>query len=143
MIEAAFWDASGILPLCVNAQASAVADGLFQRYSMLVWWGTSVEIHSAIARLQRMRQIIAKDASDALVQLDNLTRHWQEIEPSGSLREFAEALPARYGLRAANALQLAAASTWTMHRPADRPFISADQKLLDAACQMGFRTIAI
>lgn len=110
---------------------------------MLVWWGTSVEIHSAIARLQRMRQIIAKDASGALVQLDNLTRQWQEIEPSDSLREFAEGLPASYGLRAADAFQLAAASTWTMHRPADRPFISADQKLLDAARRMGFRTIAI
>jgi len=90
-----------------------------------------------------MRQIIAKDASGALVQLDNLTRQWQEIEPSDSLREFAEGLPASYGLRAADAFQLAAASTWTMHRPADRPFISADQKLLDAARRMGFRTIAI
>lgn len=143
MIEAAFWDSSAILPLCVEAQASAVADELFKQYSMLVWWGTSVEIHSAIARLQRMRQIIAKDASDALVQLDNLTRHWQEIEPSDSLREFAEGLPARYGLRAADAFQLAAASTWTMHRPTDRSFISGDQKLLDAARQMGFRTIAV
>ena len=90
-----------------------------------------------------MKQIDATEFANAHLRLDKLRTQLQEIEPSDSLREFAEELPASYGLRAADAFQLAAASTWTMHRPADRPFISADQKLLDAARRMGFRTIAI
>jgi uncharacterized protein len=143
VIEFAFWDASAILPLCVEAQASASVDKLFQQYSMLVWWGTPVEIHSAVARLVRMGQLHATQTRECLGQLDDLRTLWHEIEPSSSLRDFAVELPERYGLRAADALQLAAASTSTMYRPANHPFISGDQKLLDAASRMGFRAIAV
>ncbi|MGC2162305.1 MAG: hypothetical protein WA634_10375 [Silvibacterium sp.] len=139
----AFWDASALALLCINPQANPEADRLFQEYEMVVWWAAGVEIRSAIARLERMGQITNQDTSDALVQLDDLKRRWQEIDPSPSLRDLAEELPQRYGLRAADALQLAAASAWTMQHPANRPFLSGDQKLLEAARQMGFRAIAV
>lgn len=90
-----------------------------------------------------MRQITPQEADDALIQLDDLKSRWQELDPSPSLRDFAEGLPAQYSLRAADALQLAAAATWTMHRPANRPLISGDQRLLEAARQMGFRAIEV
>ena len=49
-----FWDASAIVPLLVaeqwtgRLQAIAVRDA-----AMLVWWGSSVECVSALARLER------------------------------------------------------------------------------------------
>lgn len=143
MIESAFWDASAIIPLCAETQASRIADKLFQQYEMFIWWGTPVEVRSALARLLRMGQLTTARLSKSLDCVDDLNRHWQEIEPSISLRAFAEELPQRYGLRAADALQLAAAWTWTMHRPANRRFVSGDQKLLDAARKMGFHAIAV
>jgi predicted nucleic acid-binding protein len=75
--------------------------------------------------------------------LQELRQDWVEILPSDSLRDFAEELPDRLALRAGDALQLAAAYTWTMQKPTGRPFISGDKKLLEAAHQMGFRTIAV
>ena len=143
MRSKAFWDASALALLCINLQANPEADHLFQKYEMVVWWAAGIEIRSAIARLERMRQITNQDTSDAMVQLDDLKHRWQEIDPTPSLRDLAEDLPHRYGLRAADALQLAAASAWTMHRPANRPFLSGDQKLLEAARHMGFRAIAV
>jgi len=90
--------------------------------------------------MQELDQLRLTDAVDRLGELKAL---WKEIDPSESLRDFAEELPERFGLRAGDALQLAAAYTWVMQKPAGRPFISGDKRLLDAAEQMGFRTIAV
>lgn len=79
----------------------------------------------------------------AIDRLEDLRIDWMEIDPSDALRSFAEDFPDRFALRAADALQLAAAFEWTMQRPAGRPFISGDKRLLDAAGQLGFRTIAV
>lgn len=143
MKELAFWDSSAIIPLCVDQAATQTARKLSEQYDAVIWWATSVEIASAFARLMRMEDIDNAELADAQDYLYRLQTRWREVEPSSSLRTLAEELPARFGLRAADALQLAAASTWTMHRPANRPFLSGDQKLLDAARQMGFRTIAV
>ena len=143
MIEDAFWDASAVLPLCAETQASPKVDELYQHHKMMVWWGTPVEIHSALARLQRMGELSTTRMAKSLEMLDDLRHNWYEIEPSSSLRALAGQFPARFGLRAADSLQLAAASVWTMHRAAGRPFISGDQRLLDAASSLGFHAIAL
>lgn len=143
MREAGFWDSSALVPLCLDQASAERAKNHIQQYEPIVWWAASVEVHSAFARLRRMNQISAEQLSNAYHRLDALRPDWQEVEPSSSLRELAEELPSRYGLRAADALQLAAALTWTMHRPHGRPFLSGDQRLLDAARQLGFRTIEI
>ncbi len=139
----AFWDSSALIPLCVDQAATRAARKLSEHYDAMVWWATPVEIASAFARLLRMKDIDQPALAKAHRYLDRLRTQWLEIEPSGPLRDFAEELPARYNLRAADALQLAAASTWTMHRPANRPLISGDQRLLEAARSMGFHAIEI
>lgn len=113
------------------------------KFGAVVWWATPVEITSSFARLWRMKQIDEAGLTNAFRCLDEFRRDWLEIGPSFSLREIAEGLPERCGLRAADALQLAAALTWTMHLPRGRPFLSGDQRLLGAARQLGFRTIEI
>ncbi|HEX5233770.1 MAG TPA: PIN domain-containing protein [Silvibacterium sp.] len=143
MRELAFWDSSALIPLCVDQAGTRTARRLDEQYQAVVWWATPVEIASAFARLHRMKEIDGLRLAQAHGYLLELRTQWQEMDPSPSLRDYAEALLASYSLRAADALQLAAASTWTMHRPANRPLISGDQRLLEAARQMGFRTIEI
>jgi len=75
--------------------------------------------------------------------MEKLRQDWVEVAPDHALRSFAEELPDRFSLRAADALQLAAAYTWTMQRPDGRPFISGDKRLLEAAAQLGFRAITV
>lgn len=143
MTDFAFWDTSAIVPLCLQQRASSLAHQLLGQFAIVAWWATPVEARSALARELRHGFISAKERSEASLKLQILRQEWLEVHPDGVLRSFAEDLPDRFLLRAADALQLAAAYTWTMQRPASRPFISGDRRLLEAAEQLGFRTIAV
>lgn len=143
MTETAFWDTSAFVPLCLQQRTSSRANHLLDQYGMAVWWTAPVEARSAFARDLRNGVITAREHQEAIVVLDRMRWEWIEVYPDDSLRSFAETLPDRFGLRAADALQLAAAHTWVMQRPAGRPFISGDKRLLDAAEQIGFRTITV
>jgi len=45
----AFWGASAVVPLCIPQAASAVSHRLRREYrELVVWWGTPVEVRSAI-----------------------------------------------------------------------------------------------
>jgi hypothetical protein len=79
----------------------------------------------------------------AVSRLALLRRGWREILPDDALRELASRLLDVYPLRASGSLQLAAALTWCRQRPAERRFISGDQRLCDAAEAAGFVVIAL
>lgn len=143
MREPAFWDTSALLFLCTNQPSKSNVEVLFQRFEIVAWWATPVEARSSLARLVRMLELDEAERTNAINRLEDLKLDWTEIDPTESLRHFAEGLPGRFALRAGDALQLAAAYTWAMQRPAGRPFVSGDKRLLDAAEQLGFRTIAV
>ena len=63
---------------------------------------------------------------------------WFVIQPSDALRAKATQFVDRYDLRAADALQLAAALEWCQDIPQGRVFLTADQKLREAAVLTGF-----
>ncbi len=63
---------------------------------------------------------------------------WSVIQPSDVVRAKAMQLVDRYDLRAADALQLAAALVWCEDLPQGRMFLTADQKLQEAAMLSGF-----
>jgi len=140
-VEPAFWDSSALVPLCVQRQASTVLRRLVQRYEMVVWWSTPVEMRSAFARLRRMGQLTPSELIAAGQAMDQLRRAWREIQPTEQLRAEAETLLDSSPLTAADALQLAAALAWTLRKPQGRVFISGDAQLLEAAQQSGFRTV--
>lgn len=106
---------------------------------MAVWWGTSVEMRSALARLAREGTVTTKAVEEAKSRLHALRRVWKEILPSDSVRELAEELAEKHRLRALDAFQLAAALAWSSEHPRDRPFICLDVRLARAAEQAGFR----
>ncbi len=137
----AFWDSSALVPLCVRGQASPVAAKLVRQHPIVVWWSTPVEMRSAFERLLRMEQLTHAEHAGAGKRLDRLRKSWREMQPCDAVRSEAEVLLARFPLKAADALQLAAALAWARGRPKSRAFISADAQLLDAARQLGFHTI--
>jgi len=67
-----------------------------------------------------------------------LADSWSVIQPSDALRATSIQLVDRYDLRAADSFQLAAALEWCEYAPQGRVFLSADQKLRDAALLSGF-----
>jgi predicted nucleic acid-binding protein len=140
-MELAFWDSSSLVPLCVQQQASAAVRQLISRYQMVVWWSTAVEMRSAFARLLRMGQLTPAEHAVARECLDQMRHAWRELQPSEPLREQAESLLDRFPLKAADALQLAAALAWCLGRPNQRVFISGDGQLLEAARQLGFHAV--
>ena len=134
----AFWDTSALVPLCARQGTSPRAMALYQIHDVVVWWSTPVEVASALARLVRMRQLAAGDYSKARKLAEVLADSWSVIQPSDALRAHATQLVERLELRAADALQLAAALEWCEHAPQGRVFLTADQKLREAALLSGF-----
>jgi predicted nucleic acid-binding protein len=134
----AFWDASALVPLCIHEAASRHAQSHLRRFAPVVWWGSLVELHSAISRLHRDKEITDLDKQGAAARLRLLNRGWREILPNDQVRDLATQLLDKYFLRAADSLQLAASLIWCEQRPTSRNFICADQRLAKAADSAGF-----
>ena len=138
MRSAAFWDSSALVPLCVRQSATVAAMALYQKYEAVVWWGSSVEIAAALARLLRMGFLSTADWAESRKLADDLADAWSVIQPTGDLRRSAVEIVQRYDLRAADALQLAAALRWCKKNPDMHVFVTGDSKLRDAALLCGF-----
>lgn len=141
--QSAFWDASALVPLCVQEATSRQAQSHLRRFLPVVWWGSPIEIHSAIARIHRAGALKDAEKQGALARLDLLSRGWREIVPGDHVRDLARRLLDAHELRAADSLQLAAALTWCQHRPARRDFVCVDQRLVKAATAVGFTVIEV
>jgi predicted nucleic acid-binding protein len=139
----AFWDASALVPLCVREATTDQARMHLRRFAPVVWWGSAVEVHSAVSRLYREGAIDARGKDGALARLRLLTLAWREILPGDPLRELAGTLLDRYLLRAADSLQLAAALTWCQQNAAKRTLICADRRLGEAAKSAGFTVVEL
>jgi predicted nucleic acid-binding protein len=137
----AFWDSSALVPLCANQGTSPQAQVCYRRFSMVVWWSTFVEIRSGISRLYRSQQIADRDQQGAISRLRLISSAWREVIPDDNLRDLAVDALDRHSLSAADSLQLAAALTWCQQRPTRRTFITADQRLAQAARSTGFSVV--
>jgi predicted nucleic acid-binding protein len=134
-----FWDSSAVVPLLVTEPASGQRQKQLQADpTMLVWWGTPVECSSALQRLARAGGMNAADTRAAEARLRQLERLWVEVEPTQTVRRQAERLVRLHPLRAADALQLAAALVACHHEPGTLPFLTADERLAEAAQREGF-----
>ncbi len=134
-----FWDSSAVVPLLVEEERSA--DRLRELETdpvLVVWWGTPVECTSALQRLVREGALTQADADQALIRLAELVKHWVEVEPTPQVRQQAARLLRVHALRAADALQLAAAIIAADYEPIGFEFLTGDQNLAKAASQEGF-----
>ncbi len=138
-----FWDSSAIVPLLVRQEASDRMLALLRANTVLtVWWGTRVECDSAIVRLEREGFLPAGRVQQAFSRLDDLAALWHEIQPVETLRETARRILRTHNLRAADALQLAAAFLASEQRPPTLEVVCLDQRLALAAAREGFVVLA-
>ncbi|MGH7206960.1 MAG: type II toxin-antitoxin system VapC family toxin [Nitrospiraceae bacterium] len=139
-----FWDASAIIPLCLEEPPTPRLKKLAEEDSaLIVWWGTPIECFSALARRRREAILSSAEEEQARSILIKLLDEWTEIEPSREIRERAGRILLVHSLRAADSLQLAAALVWANGRPTGHEFVCIDQKLRDAAQREGFTILPV
>ena len=85
-----------------------------------------------------MKAIDSLDWAKATNLAKELSKLWSVIQPSERVRTTSIELVDRFYLRAADSLQLRATLEWCECAPQDRVFLTADQKLRDAAILAGF-----
>lgn len=107
--------------------------------AMVAWWGTRVECQSAIVRRERAGELDAEDSGRAIDALRTLAQSWAEVAPTERVREVAQRLLRIHDLRAADALQLAAAVIAAEGRSDLFFFVTLDRRLAEAASREGFR----
>jgi uncharacterized protein len=137
-----FWDASAIVPLLVAETTTKRLQALAAEDSdILVWWGSEIECVSALARLERDGALNARTMTLTLQRLRQLAAGWHEIDPSDAIREAAARFLRVHPLRAADALQLAAAFVAAERSPASLEIVTFDERLATAARKEGFAVI--
>ena len=134
-----FWDSSAIIPLCLNEPASGVVKDLARKdEDLVVWWAARVECISALARRCREGGLLIDAERQARAVLTTLAGEWSEVQPTEYVRHRAERLLMVHSLRAADALQLAAALLWIEEGTSGAGFVCLDQNLREAASREGF-----
>lgn len=131
-----YWDASPIIALLVGEPAAA----RYRRFAderIITWWGTSLECVSAVARRHR-EGADAGIVAAAYRRLAEMREGWQEVHASENLRHTAARLLKSHPLRAADALQLAAALLASNFEPHLTRFLTEDMRLKKAAEREGF-----
>ncbi len=138
-----FWDTSAIVPLLAQEPVTAAAARLYAEQAAIVWWATVVECGSAIARMEREGRLTGGQAATSFARLDALRASWVEIEAGDEVRDVARRMLRVHPLRAADALQLAAAWLGSERRPNTLPFVTLDDRLEAAALREGFPLVDI
>ena len=137
-----YWDSSAVVALIVEEDGSADARDVFRRdRDMAAWWGTPVECHAAIRRRERGGAATADVARTYVDGFSQLFGKWVEIGPAEHLRLRAQRLLAQHPLRAADALQLAAALDWADEEPFGKGFVCLDDRLRESARREGFNIL--
>jgi uncharacterized protein len=96
-----------------------------------------------LARLERDTALDTKSAELAFRRLRLIADAWHEVELSELVRENAARFLRVHPLRAADALQLAAAFVAAERRPASLQVVTLDERLADAMRKEGFALVDI
>ena len=127
-----FWDSSAILPLLLDERTSASVASIYDDERQIVWCLTEVEAVSALARRERQGGETS-DVERARTTLKILSERWEEVTSVESVRTRAIRLLGTHGLRAADALQLAAALVFCDEQTESLAFVCLDDRLSEAA----------
>ena len=137
-----FWDASAVVSLlALEAPSWKILEIFRQDPEVVLWWGTSVECVSALARVEREAQVAEAALQRGWKLFQSLRAGAVEVQPDEDIRLFAERLLSKHPLRAADSLQLAAALAWRESQPVGAPFVALDRRLRAAATREGFRVL--
>lgn len=140
-MAAIFLDSSALVKRYVEEVGTSFVRGITHRQSknfIYIAHITAVEVTSAVARRRGGREITPKKASSILFRFrGHLAGRYNHLEISADLITAAMKLANTHGLRAYDAVQLAAAlriyRDWSDAELGDFVFVSADKALNDAA----------
>lgn len=137
-----YWDSSALVPLAIKqAQTQSVRDILARGPAEIwTWWGSEVECASALARLGR-EGLDLESLRKAFLNLDAQAKSWQVVAPTPATKATAIRALRVHALRAADALQLAAALSLTNTGSAAVDFVTLDRRLALAAEREGLRVV--
>ncbi len=134
-----FWDSSAVVPILVpDTRSTTLAALLRSDPEPVFWWASPVECQSALHRQHREDALPRTVLSEALARLQALAEDADFVAPTNRVRERAARLLAAHPLRAADALQLAAALVWCDEAPQGISFVCLDERLRGAARREGF-----
>ena len=134
-----FWDSSALVPLLLPEDHSAALTAqLAADKDPTIWWATPLECQSAIQRRHRDKPLPHAALLSATERLRAVVELVDTVAPTDEVRRRAARLVAVHPLRAADALQLAAALIWCEEQPHGEGFVSLDARLRDAARSEGF-----
>ena len=137
-----FWDSSALVPLLVlETSSSALAALHDDGGGVLAWWSTEVECASAVSRLERDGYLMPAAADIAYSRLDRLAVGWNIVEPIDPVTRHARRFLRVHPLRAADALQLAAAFVAAESDPTSLVLVTLDERLALAARREGFTVL--
>ncbi|MGE0462505.1 MAG: type II toxin-antitoxin system VapC family toxin [Vicinamibacterales bacterium] len=139
-----FWDSSALVPLVLDEPASAEMRRLMREDGdAIVWTLASVEVLSALARLERS----SRELDDLLggVRRDALdrVRRCHAVTMVDAVRQRAERLVSVHALTAADTLQLAAALVASREQPETLEFVTLDKVLARVARLEGFPVVGV
>ena len=137
-----FWDSSALLPLLVKETSSKRIKEYFEEDDgIAVWWGTEAECLSALARRAREQSLTPAQQTEAEELLKEILSYVTEVNPSLEIKRIARRLLRTHPLRAADALQLAAAMALAGENISELTMITIDDRLRASAQQEGFTTL--
>jgi uncharacterized protein len=137
-----FWDSSALVPVIVaETRSRELTAALVADKDATIWWATPLECQSAIQRRHRESPLSAATLGTATARLRAIVEHADSVAPTDEVRRRAARLLAGHPLRAADALQLAAALIWCEEQPHSEVFVSLDERLAEAARKEGFDLI--
>jgi hypothetical protein len=126
----------------VDQASTAVSRDLFGQDPVIAtWWASSVECASALNRLHREKRIEFTTLAQLSSDLDSFASSWVLIPPVERVKRDALRILRIHPVRAADALQLAAALTAAGGEPESLEFVTRDSRLATAAQMEGFQVI--
>jgi len=137
-----FWDSSALVAIAVDEKATrSVRDLSREDPELMVWILSEVEITSALWRRRRANELKEIVRADAQRQMDLTLSNAVTVADVPAVVRRARRLLASHTLRAADAMQLAAALLACEDEPSRLPFVTIDDRLADAAAREGFTVV--
>jgi uncharacterized protein len=134
-----FWDSSAVVPLLLEEPSSDTVRSLLREDAAMVAWRLAgTEVVSALWRRRRADELDEAARRFAEQGLALLESRWTSVEDAAYVDRRARRLLAAHPLRAADALQLAAALVACDERSDVLPFVTLDDRLAEAARREGF-----
>jgi uncharacterized protein len=106
-----------------------IQDLVYQDGDLVAWWGALIEGYSALARLRRKQILTDEEELQSRHFFLRLSGQWSEVRPSNLVRDQASRVLLLHPLRAADALQLAAALVWAGSQVPSFEFVCLDHRL--------------